>query len=317
MAARLDREVLIIDDDPDIGRVVALMLRPVVERVRVETSGKAGVAAARERRPDLILCDVGMADIDGFEVRRQLTADQALAEVPFLFLSGRDSVEEQLAGLRLGAGGFIVKPFKAEALIAAVVHQLESSRAAPRETGGQLSGRLDVIPFTDLLQLLESSRATGVLSIMGRAINGEMALRQGKLMSARVNNRSGEDAALRLIWMSNGTFQFERREIAEPPSGRIWVVSRLLIDAAWLQDELRRLGSQAPGVDDRFQIVDRAAAAKLFPESSEWQMVASDWQADMTIGQLAEQFAISSYRARAILGAAAEKGAVRIVSTAE
>lgn len=323
MAEPLDKQVLIIDDDVDFTNLARVLIQPLVKIVQIENNPVAGLEAAKKGKFDLILCDVAMPGLNGFELRRRMTTDPTLADVPFIFISAHAGLDAQLSGLRMGATGYLTKPLRPDTLVAHVIHHLNrrptlggvpAVRGGNQNAGtpGQFGGRLDVIPMTDLLQLLEASASTGLLSVHGRAVTGELIFKRGRLLGARTNNRSGEDAALRLMWLKEGKFEFERAEVPDMPEGEGWLVRRLLLDAAWLHDELERLGANAPGVGDSITIVDRDASSDCFPDNADWQQIIAEGTSSLRIEELAMRLGISTYRARAVLGEAAEKGWVRV-----
>ena len=105
--------ILAIDDTPANLQVLAAAL--VTDfRFQIATSGAIGLAAASRTPPDLILLDVMMPDMDGFEVFRRLKADPALQAIPVMFLTAMSSMEAEAAGLAMGAADYISKPIKVE-----------------------------------------------------------------------------------------------------------------------------------------------------------------------------------------------------------
>ncbi|MGW5386373.1 response regulator transcription factor [Nocardia sp. NPDC003963] len=111
-----DARVLVVDDEPMITELLATSLRFQGFEVATATSGAAGLAAARDFRPDALILDVMMPGMDGFEVLRHLRADEVF--VPVLFLTAKDHIEAKLTGLRLGADDYVTKPFSLEEVIA-------------------------------------------------------------------------------------------------------------------------------------------------------------------------------------------------------
>lgn len=113
--------VLLVDDDPGIRRSVATGLELEGFRVLPASGGRAGLAAAASHGPDVILLDLGMPDLNGLEVLRELRA--AGDDVPVCILSARDEVDDRVRGLEEGADDYIVKPFALEE-VAARLHAL-------------------------------------------------------------------------------------------------------------------------------------------------------------------------------------------------
>jgi diguanylate cyclase (GGDEF)-like protein len=102
---------LIIDDSSDIHELVTLWLAEEPLEFRSCGTGREGITEAARFSPDLILLDVDMPDINGFEVCRRLKADPATAAIPIVFLTGAASTDEKLHGLELGAVDYVTKPF--------------------------------------------------------------------------------------------------------------------------------------------------------------------------------------------------------------
>lgn len=121
------RRVLVVDDEANIRDLIEVALRfHGFATVTADTGEKALRAAARER-PDLVLLDVMLPDLDGFEVCRRLRADGD--QVPVIFLTARDTPSDTVTGLTLGGDDYVGKPFSIESLIARVRAVLR--RAAP------------------------------------------------------------------------------------------------------------------------------------------------------------------------------------------
>jgi two-component system, OmpR family, response regulator MprA len=130
--------ILVVDDDPKIRTVVRRGLAYEGYRVVEAASGEEGLAKAREHLPDLVILDVMMPGIDGFEVTRRLRASGD--EIAILMLTARDEVEDRVEGLETGADDYLVKPFSFVELLARV-HALLRRRATPAG---------EVVRFADL-----------------------------------------------------------------------------------------------------------------------------------------------------------------------
>lgn len=113
-------KILIIDDNPDALDVARTRLAKERVDISCADGGAAGLEAARHEKPDLILLDLDMPDISGFDVCRILKADPDFRMIPILFLSGSGTAEDKVRGLDLGAMDYITKPFDAFELRARV-----------------------------------------------------------------------------------------------------------------------------------------------------------------------------------------------------
>lgn len=104
-------KVLVIEDDPQIARVVQLKLTNNGFDVALAPDGGAGLAAVRELRPDLVLLDVMMPVMDGYEVLRAIRSQPEFAGLPVIMLTAKGQERDMLAGFKGGATDYIVKPF--------------------------------------------------------------------------------------------------------------------------------------------------------------------------------------------------------------
>ena len=118
--------VLVVDDESSITDLVATVLRYEGFGVQTAETGRAALAAVTSFRPHLVVLDVMLPDLDGFEVQRRLAADGL--RVPILFLTARDSTEDKVRGLTMGADDYVTKPFSLEELVARVRAILRRAR---------------------------------------------------------------------------------------------------------------------------------------------------------------------------------------------
>ncbi|HET8696710.1 MAG TPA: response regulator, partial [Gammaproteobacteria bacterium] len=103
--------LLIIDDNADTANGLALHLRECGRHVvRLAQTGRAGVAVAQEFAPEVVLLDIGLPDIDGYEVARQLRADERLRDVPLIALTGFGGDGDRARAARAGFRSYLVKP---------------------------------------------------------------------------------------------------------------------------------------------------------------------------------------------------------------
>ncbi|WP_431880968.1 response regulator transcription factor [Micromonospora chalcea] len=121
--------VLVVDDEPNISALLAAALRLVAYDTRVAASGRAALACVEEFDPHLVVLDVMLPDLDGFEVARRLRA--AGRQVPVLFLSARDTVEDRVTGLVVGADDYVAKPFSLEEVVLRIRAILRRSQPEP------------------------------------------------------------------------------------------------------------------------------------------------------------------------------------------
>ena len=128
--------ILIIDDEPAIRLGLAATIRRYGYSVITAVNGDDGFLKARQSLPDLIVSDVMMPDLNGFEKKKQMSVDPLLASIPFIFLTARAAAEDRVAGMRDGADDYVTKPFVTEELMArieAVLRRVKTEQERGRE----------------------------------------------------------------------------------------------------------------------------------------------------------------------------------------
>jgi len=125
--------VLVVDDEDYIADLLATGLKFVGFDVRTAAGGQEALTLARDWKPDLLVLDVMMPDVDGFEVTRRLRAEGR--HVPVLFLTARDSVEDKVTGLTIGGDDYVTKPFSLEEIVARVRALLRRNQITELDDG--------------------------------------------------------------------------------------------------------------------------------------------------------------------------------------
>ncbi len=129
-----EARILVVDDEESITQLLCTALRYEGFATAAAASGREALRAAAEFRPDLVLLDVMLPDIDGFEVHRRLTGGGS-PRLPVVFLTARRDTADRVRGLTIGADDYVVKPFSLEELIARVRAVLRRTR--DDESGGR------------------------------------------------------------------------------------------------------------------------------------------------------------------------------------
>ena len=124
--------VLVVDDEPYITDLVATALRYEGFDVAIAGRGRDALALVESFRPDLVVLDIMLPDLDGFDVQRRLS-DRG-GRLPVLFLTARDATEDKVRGLTVGGDDYVTKPFSLEELIARIRAILRRARGDERET---------------------------------------------------------------------------------------------------------------------------------------------------------------------------------------
>jgi two-component system sensor histidine kinase/response regulator len=250
--------ILMVDDNPVNLKVLTSMLRQSGWRPRPVTSGRLGLQAAQSDPPDLVLLDVNMPDMSGYELCARMKADPRLAEIPVIFVSALDDTPDKVRGFQVGGVDYITKPFQIDEVRARVSTHLELRRQRRELEGGleqlreseRLRDNLVHMIVHDLrsplsaisiyLEMfaeearqklgrqtqLDIASATHAARTMVRLINGILDV--SKMESERMTLDLRECDLVHVIGRSLGDFESlvgERQIAFEHPSPPAWVVA--------------------------------------------------------------------------------------------
>src|SRR6266478_1262545 len=128
------KKILVIEDEPEMRRNITALLRYKEYEPIAAANGRLGVELARREKPDLILCDVMMPELDGYGVLRALQEDSELALIPFIFLTAKGEKDDLRSGMNLGADDYLTKPVPNAELVRAIETRLRrAQQQAKRE----------------------------------------------------------------------------------------------------------------------------------------------------------------------------------------
>src|ERR1700676_5023975 len=140
-SANMAHSILVVDDDPHIRDVVRFAFEKTGMTISIAQDGKEALRQFDRNVPDLIVLDIGMPEMDGLEVCRQI---RKTAETPILFLSARDEEIDRILGLEIGGDDYVTKPFSPRELVARVNAILRRARPAPAATRAMSHGGLAI-----------------------------------------------------------------------------------------------------------------------------------------------------------------------------
>ena len=153
-APAAEQRVLVVDDEADIVALVAYHLAKAGYRVSTASTGPDALEAARREHPALIVLDLMLPGLSGYEVLEQLRAGESARDVPVLMLTARRDEEDRIRGLSLGADDYLTKPFSPQELVLRVSAILRRTRAAPADSGATLTlGALEVDTAAHLVRV--------------------------------------------------------------------------------------------------------------------------------------------------------------------
>lgn len=130
---------LVIEDDANIRENIVQTLEMEGMTTFQAAEGGSGIQLARQNKPDIVICDILMPGVNGYDVLTTLRGDPTTARIPFIFLTALANRESQRQGMNLGADDYVIKPFRADELLSAIEARLEKHRLTNEEHEMQLS----------------------------------------------------------------------------------------------------------------------------------------------------------------------------------
>ncbi|NOY68620.1 MAG: response regulator [Deltaproteobacteria bacterium] len=253
----MDHKVLIVEDESATIAFLDKILSRHGFKVTSASNGKEALKLIEADLPDIIISDVMMPEMGGFEFYRRLLQSSRTAVIPFIFLSAMDDPSEQLKGLRMGADEYLTKPLDAKNIIETMGRALEKAgRLKNSESEVDFSGNLDQVGLNEIVQVLEINEKTGELTLSdkpGKPI-GIIFFKNGNMFHASSGTLTGNEAFYELASLKSGMFRFiiKTPDLIENLSGQNM---SLLFEAARLTDEAETLTELISGPSARFRIV--------------------------------------------------------------
>lgn len=236
------RSVLVVEDNAIFRTFLRSLLTAQGFTVHEAADGDEGLRLALEHRPWLILTDVRMpGENDGFEFCRKVRSHSLIRQTPLLFLSGWDDYKARYQGLELGADDFVSKQTPARELLIRI--QVILKRYVDMGTRGRsgpgMQGELNVMGAPGVLQVCHLTRLTGTLTVKEGGRRMAVRFREGEIIGAEGDGRSGEAAVFALLAWEEGTFKFAPGDPGDgAPLGTGF--SQLLLEGCRRLDEERR-----------------------------------------------------------------------------
>ncbi len=206
------RTILVIDDDPKNLEILVGGLVANQFQVLTSSSGYDGLEKAKKMKPDLILLDTEVPDLSGNEFMSKLRKSAEASDIPVIFLSTREGVQDRIKAYLEGAKDYIVKPMHLSEIVARVrmiLSRLERRAQEKEEKTETMKGTLEQKNLASLIEELGMKQATGILSLSSSSgKSGQVFFREGKIMNAIAGTFRGERAIYRMIPWASGQYHF-------------------------------------------------------------------------------------------------------------
>jgi DNA-binding response OmpR family regulator len=245
--------VLVVDDNAKYRELAAKIMTDAGFETITATNGFEGLSAALKHQPSLILTDINMPGMDGWQLLRMIRARPTLRRMPVIFLTDLADEEQRLRGYELGVDDYVAKPFTEVELIARVERILERARLN-EDTTNDMRGALAKMPVTSLLAFAELERRNGVLQLENNGERATLHLRDGAVMRIDLNaahdHLTGLERIFHILDWTEGQFELSSAVVFAEDSLGI-PTSYALLEHARRRDE-----SDASDSPDTFETSD-------------------------------------------------------------
>ena len=212
------QQILIADDDPKLLTLLKSSLQKEGYVTIEAIDGKAALERLKTEHPDLILADVTMPNMDGFELCQHVRENPATDNIPFIFLTAKGELHDRVKGLNLGADDYISKPFHITEVVARIKVVLQRSAMLAQtatENESELRGNLEQMGMAEVIQTLGMSRKTGGLKIINQSRVGKVYFENGEIIQATLGTFKDEEAVYRILIWDEGYFEFDSKDTTE------------------------------------------------------------------------------------------------------
>lgn len=228
-------KVLIVDDDETTHEILNEYLALYNYEVHHARDGAMGLQLVEDLKPDLVLLDIQMPIMDGFQTMETIARCPELKDVQVLFISSLDRPNLKVRGLDLGAEDYIVKPFDRAELMARIKAALRRG-AKYRRVESSMEGKLTDISLPELLQTMEIGRKTALVRLMD--MEAAMYVEQGSLVKVQFMGFTGTKAIQRVFYLESGRFAIKFDELYAGADREPMPIQRVLMGTLTYLDEL-------------------------------------------------------------------------------
>lgn len=211
--------VLVADGDSKNLQILKENLEASGFVVIAVPNGNKGWEEIQQMPPNLVLTEVNLPGLNGYQLLERLQADPNTKNIPLIFLTNQREIQQRVRAFELGAKDYLVKPLHVKEVIAhirMVFRRLERRKSEQLETYMKFSGRLDQLNLADLIESFGVERKTGVLTISNGRRTGQVYFREGTVVNAALGNIIQEPAIYQMLPWNRGYFNMVFKEIDVP-----------------------------------------------------------------------------------------------------
>ncbi len=256
------QRILIADDDQKVVTLLTASLRKSGFVTFQALDGEDAWDKTKKEKPDLILADVTMPKLDGYQFCKMVREDPVTEHIPFIFLTAKGELNDRVTGLNMGADDYISKPFHISEVIARIKAILQRTTLTYREIDEEesesaLKGDLEHMMLAEVLQTFTMTSKTGGLKIVNRGKTGEIYFENGEIVHASLEDLSSGEALNRILSWEEGTFEFAASDKPEKKTIHKGTTS-LLMEGFEQRDEFLKYKDLMPAFEAVVKIPDPA-----------------------------------------------------------
>jgi DNA-binding response OmpR family regulator len=221
----MKQKILLVDDDSAILNLLQTELSADFEVLKAE-NGEQGLLLSLQHKPDLIISDIKMPELNGWEFCYLLRQIPSTKTIPFIFLSSKADLPDRVHSLRLGADDFIAKPFTMHVLLSriGIIFERVRRRQSAIDSKSSFEDRLNTL-MIDLLEFLRAMRRSGIVEFIHLGQLGSITLNDGQIIDAEFEAIKGEAAVRAMIQLEKGEVGFKEKDtLSGIPIIKDWVV---------------------------------------------------------------------------------------------
>lgn len=311
--------ILVVDDELDNRVMMRYFLESWGYEVELASDGKEALEKVAANRPALVLLDLEMPVMNGFEACDRLKSNPDTEQIPVIMFTGLEQTTDKVKGIKKGADDYVVKtvdPEELQARIEMILRRTQRYTAqeapAAQEEEHAVSGSLADLLFAEAMQLILTYGKTGVMHLVDGSSKARVYVKEGQqVVHAEVEDLQGEEAFYKLAFWKAGRFQFK---VGEEPEKRTITASgtNLLIEATRRLDEWNMFSSKIPSFDVTPYRVP------LAEDSGSIRLTRKDWgilrlaDGQRSIKQIAESLGIDSFEAGRLVFGLLTVGAISL-----
>lgn len=209
-----NKTILLVDDEPHIVQILEFELKKAGYEIMKAYNGREALALIDEKIPDLIIADVMMPQMDGYQLCQTLKNHPKTRAIPFIFLTAKTSFQSKVQGYILGAEKYITKPCNRQELLKAVnlrLKEAEQAQALFSQKSETFSGDLSKVSIFSLLDFFYVGKWEGTLTLTKGQEFGKIWFKNATIVDAEYGFKKGQEALSILLTWQEGEFIIERK----------------------------------------------------------------------------------------------------------